>query len=398
MPGDTRPSWMEDNDGDEAGTDPAILADIERAMAARGYKIEDGQQAGDASGPASNTAPTPGSQPEGADAGLPAPSANAPVDTPPTNTGGAVPPGGDAPQQLPPPAAGTEAPPPAPQVYEVTTPSGDQLSLTGDQINYMVQLHNWISSKDQAVKDQWRDIESGTHTTISREDKSAYDAWVQAGRPTTTQPGIERPAFDPSFVDQKFLDYVDTLEQKVKQTGAPHSVVQPTPPPSMSEQDMQARATVLANQRVQLQQALDQSTAAIRDKYALTADQIVRLNQATTSLNVVPGLVEKHRTRSPLGDLISDAPMETVFTEAMEMAMSSDPALRPVYEQYVVTQHTAANASTIAAVGAKKANAASLASAPSASVPGTEIDPRKMTHQQRHDAMVAELAEHWPQQ
>jgi hypothetical protein len=396
----TRPSWIDDNEGDEPGTDPAMLAEFERALGARGYSL-DGQQGGGASGPTSNAAIDPGSQPEGANAGDASTSANAPVDTPPTpGTGGAVAPGGEAPQTLPPPEAGTEAPPSEPQVFQVTTPSGDVVQVTPDQINYMIQLHNWISAKDQAIKDQWRDIETGTHTTISKEDKAAYDAWVQAGRPTQTQPGIQRPQFDTSFMDEKAIAYIADLEAKVKESGVPHSTV-PTPapaaPPSMTEQDMQARATVLANQRVQLQQALDQSQAAIRDKYALTPELVTRLNQATTDLNVIPGLVEKHRTRSPLGDLISDAPMGTVFTEAMEIAMSTDPVLKASYEQYIVNQHLAANNATLQAVGAKKANAASLASAPSASVPGTEVDPRKMTAQQRHDAMVAELAEHWQQ-
>jgi hypothetical protein len=282
----------------------------------------------------------------------------------------------------------------------VTLESGDQFAMTNQQANYLIQLHSWIDSKPQEVKDQWRGIENGTHQAIPKEDAAAYQAWVQAGRPTATQPALERPPFDASFVNQDFLDYVGKLEAQAKANGVPHSTVpQPAPQaPQMTEADMQARATAQANRTVQVQQALDQSTAAIRDKYSLTPEQVAHLNRVTPALGIIPGIAEQHRTYSPLGDLISDAPMGTVFTQAFEVAMTTDPTLRAIYEDHIIQTHTAANADTLAKVGTKKANAASLASAPSAAVPGKDIDPRKMTHQQRHDAMVAELAEMMSQQ
>lgn len=394
MAGNTRPDWVNDEGPDAAdlAADQAIMADIERAMAARGYteatpSVEQ-QVEGEASPPLSNQATSPGNQPEGVEAGS-QPSADAPGA--PLTAGGAVAPGSES-EQLPPPEPGTQAPPPESAPLNVVLPSGDTFPMSNEQANYLIQLHNWIDSKSPELKATWKGIEDGTHQAIPAEDAVAYQAWVAAGRPTATQPAVpERPQFDTQFVDQKFLDYVDKLEAKVKETGTPHSTV--PQPPAQPQIDVQAQATILANRQVQVQQALDQSTAAIREKYGLTPEQVAHLNRITPALGIIPGIAEKHRTYSPLGDLISDAPMEAVFTEAFEVAMTADPTLRAVRDEMIVQRHLATNSDTMKNVASKKANAASLATAPSAAVPGKNLDPRKMTPQQRHDAMVAELAE-----
>lgn len=395
MPANTRPDWVADEGPDAAdlGADPAMMAEIERAMAARGYTDPPAPtpavpQGGDASGPSSNQATNlPAPSPEGLDAGTSTPSADAPA----AQTAGGAPPATPGSEALPPPVEGSEQEPPTPTSLKVILPSGDPFEMTNDQANYLIQLHNWIESKPAEVRKAWKALEDGTHAALPKSDVAAYEAWVAAGRPTATQPALERPAFDPQFVDQNFLDYVAKLEAKVKTDNPPHSTV-PQQAPQPSPVDVQTQATALANRQVRVQQALDQTTAAIRDKYNLSPEQVAHLSRITPELGIIPGIAERHRTYSPLGDLLSDAPMDVVFTEAFETAMATDPTLRAVRDEMIVQHHLAANSETMKNVASKKANASSLATAPSAAVPGMNLDPSKMTQQQRHEAMVAELA------
>lgn len=406
MPGNTLPDWA--NSGPDAAdmqADAAIMADIERAMAARGYAAptplpdtDNGEQVeGTVSPPPSNQATDPGTQPGGPDAGISSgdpsrqtPGADAPATVPPT--GGVesptIPPSGE----LPPPEPGTEVTPTEPGPLTVILESGDPFTLSQQQANYLIQLHNWVDSKSPEIKQAWAGIENGTHQAIPTEDHTAYQAWVAAGRPTAKQQTVEAPAFDTSFLPPDAVEHIARLEAQVKASQVPHSTVQPTPP-APTQAEIHALATQQANRQVQTQQALDQSTAAVREKYGLTPEQVSHLSSVTPSLNVIPSIVERYRTRSPLGDVISEAPLTKVFEEAFEIAMTTDTVLKPIHENYIVQQHAAANADTLRNVGTKKANAGSLATAPSAAVPGTEIDPRKMTPQQRHEAMVAELGE-----
>jgi len=392
---------MDDNEGDEPGTDPALLADIDRLMVSRGYDATtppNGQQAGaQPPGPDSKTATDPGTQSGGADAGSLTPSANAPAELPPP-TGGAVAPGGDA---LPPPAAGEELPPPEPAgPLTVILSSGDPFQVSQDQANYLIQLHQWMEAKPQALKDTWRAIEEGSQHAISKEDFSAYQAWVQAGRPTATQPAPQRPAFDTSFVQPEFLAYVDRLEKEAAERGAPTSQVQqqPVPGTQFSEADITARATAQATQRIQAQQAMDQALAAIREKYTLTPELVAHLQKVTPALQIIPAIADKYRQRDPFGGVLSEAPMGTVFTEAFETAMTIDPQLRTVYEDHIYTQRQASEETIRQGVAGKKAAAGSVATAPSAAVPSNPTDIAKMTPQQRRQGMLDELTELWGQQ
>jgi len=403
----SRPAWIDDNEGDEPGTDSALLTDIDALMAARGYSPANGQQAGaQPPVPDSNKATDPGTQSGGADAGPLTPSANAPVVTQPT--GGAVAPGGDtlpAPTgtQLPPPEAGTEVTPPEPAApLTVILPSGDPFQVSQDQANYLIQLHQWMEAKPQALKDTWRAIEEGSQQAISKEDFSAYQAWVQAGRPTSTQPAVpQRPAFDTSFVQPDFLAYVDRLEAEAAQRAASTTPVAPaTQPvtPSLNEADITARATALATQRIQAQQAMDQSLAAIREKYNLSPEMVAHLQAVVPGLQIIPAIADKHRQRDPFGGVLSEAPIGVVFAEAFETAMTIDPQLRTVYEDHVYTQRQANEEAIRQGVAGKKAAAGSVATAPSAAVPSNPADISKMTPQQRRQGMLDELTELWGQQ
>lgn len=398
---DSRPDWMNDNEGDEPGTDPAILADIDRIMRARGYTSPNGQQQGAPTpAPASNTATDPAVPTgTGADAGTQEPSANAGAELPPP-TGGAVAPGGDASQTLPPPAAGTELPPPATPEYGdlvVRLPSGDPFQVSQDQANYLIQLHQWLESKPQALKDQWRQIEEGTAQVLPTADFQAYQAWVQAGRPTATQPAPQRPPFDPAFVTPEFLAYVEKLEDTAKTNQVPVQQVpqQPVPGTQFSEADIAARATAEATRRIQAQQAMDQSLAAVREKYSLSPELVAHLQRVTPSLNIIPAIADRHRQRSPFGDVMSEAPVGVVFTEAFETAMTMDPTLRAAHDEYVYQQRVANEEAIRQGVAGKKAAAGSVATAPSAAVPSNPTDIAKMTPQQRREGMLAELTELW---
>lgn len=381
----TRPDWVDESEVLDI-EDPAILADIERAMNDRGYKTSD---AGDGDEGQLSTLSVQATE---TTSQLPA-DANDSIgaDAPPSalDVGGTSSP----PDVEDSPTVTTES-----NTFAVQLPSGDQFNMNQEQANYLIQLHNWVDSQPDSVKDAWRRIEEGTGQVIPNEDFTAYQSWVAVGRPTGTQPAPnvlpERPyMFDANMVDASTADYITKLEDLARANIAPVTATQSTNSPSYTAADVEYYSREQANRQMETNDALESAKQNVAQKYNLSVDQIEHMISVTPGMNIVPGIAERHRQYSPTGVLISDAPMKTVFNEAFETAMVLDPTLAKVRDEHKIQQYLANNQQTLSAVAQKKANAGSLATTPSAAVPGRDIDPRSMTAQQRHAAMVAELGE-----
>jgi hypothetical protein len=420
----TRPDWALEVDQVDIGqdVDAQLTADIEAVMAARvnpALKFAKGtfdpgtaaswNGSEDGISPSAST-PVTGTDPNGqpTDADTPVGTDAAPVG----KAGGAVAvapgdiPLDGAPGELAPPEPGT--PPTTPETFNVVLPTGDTFNMNNEQANYLLQLHNWVQSVDPTVKDQWAQIEQGQATAVPLSDYEQYKAWKAAGAPASpvtppTAPAVpERPySYDPALVDAPTAEYIARLEAAARTATPPATAQQPTidtpqVQQAISQSDIDFRVQAEANRRVQTNAALDSATQAIVTQYGLTPEQAVHLQTVTPALNIIPAIVERKRVYSPTGTVVSDAPLGEVFKEAFETAMAMDPTLRVVKDNHNLQAYLAANNAQLSAVNTKKANAGSLATAPSAAVPGREVDMSKMNKGQRdqyvREQMTAELA------
>jgi len=441
----TIPPWaaeMADTVDRGVDVDAALMADIEAAMKTRnpeGLKFAKGTfdpgkvAAWNASEEAiSTSASTPVTDPaliQPAGQGADAPQGT----VAPGTTGGAVPVAAtvDGTPQLEGTPGVLPAPDPStisnPATYQVVLETGDTFALNNDQAKYLLQLHNWLDSQPAEIKQQWGQIETGEAVAVPLSDYEQYKAWKVGGapssplpsnppQPTTPQPLPpaatlpERPyAYDPSLVDAPTADYIARLEAAARAGAAtapappsgPQTIPQATQPttpaaPALSQAELDFKVQAEAARRVETERAISAATAKVAAEYSLTPDQIAHLTATTPRLNIIPSIAQQKRTYSPTGVLISEAPLEDVFTEAFQTAMTMDPALRTVRDNIMLQRHLASTNDARSAAASKKANAGSLATAPSAAVPGREVDMSKMTSGQRQEyiraAMTAEIA------
>lgn len=415
------------------GVDATLLAQMDAAMQARtpmGLKFAPGTFAPGAaaafnltdegSTPPSVSALAPEMSPPGTTTGS---TAQAPADATPQGGAAAdeaVPTGGGQGEGTVPGTRDTtaitatpgELPPPT--TFDVTLASGDHYQLTNDNANYLLQLHNWMASQPPEVSQAWEAIAQGSAAAIPAADLEAFKAWkagqtssqVTPNQPSTT-PAPQRPqGYDPSLVPGDIADYVATLEARIAAapatptTPATTAATQTPPPPTASEQSIAARVQQVAAQQAATRQALDTAKAHIKQAYNLTDDQVNLVENITPTLGIVSSIADSLRTRTPNGTVIADAPLDQVFIQSFEAAMGhpSAPQLRTLRDTYLLQQHLTANNAVTSAVATKKASAGSLATAPSAAVPGSStVDMSKMNKGQRdafvREQMTAELAD-----
>lgn len=414
MPANTRPDWMNEPDISASQIeDPQLIASIEAAMKGRG--IEPPANGWRAEGVAS--APSPAPSAPGTPTGVAASgffargeapaegdgSVGSPVgtDVPPTQIDGH--PAAGVPADLGAPAAQPAADQ-VPATLKVTIPGNPEpWEMDQAQALYLLGINTWVTGQPDIVKQQWAGIEHGTHTAVPNPDWQSYQAWVQAGRPAPQAAPAPQPPVKPdlTMLDDATVQYIQSLEarQQPVQQGQPVPATLPQAQPDYAPQPQQYQQPQQTAQQIQQQvdrqtmitRNLDAAVAAITTRYGLQPDQVAYLDRVTSAMNIVPQIAANKQVKSPTGTIISDAPMQEVFEEAFEIAMATDAQLKPLRENMIVQQHLAINGDTLGAVARKKANAGSLAAAPSAAVPGRNLDPRTMTPQQRHEAMIQEL-------
>lgn len=412
----SRPTWTNEHDAIDMGADvdAEVMADIEKVMATRvNPELKFGQGAFDPGKPAA-WRPDEVAVPPAAAATLPATESGIqapPADAAPasgaegvgTGTGGAVAPGATEDKPLPPPAPGsTPADAPGetiviPETFNVKTPTGDIVPIDNDQANYLIQLHNWVSSLPDETRQQWRAIEIGEATAVPVSDYEAFKAWKASQQTPATPPVPNRPAgYDPSLVDGDTAEYIARLEAAARTAAAAPPVAPATTTPTPSQADIDFRIQAEATRRLNFNTALEAAVQETMTAYGLTDEQVAHLRNVTPGLNIIPAIAEKRKRYTPTG-----VPLEpdhkAVLREAFDVAMSMDPTLRTIRDNMILQQHLASQQTVASNVATKKANAGSLATAPSAAVPGREVDMSKMTKAQREnfarEQMTAELAE-----
>lgn len=417
----TRPDWVLETDNADLGTaiDADLAAGIDQLMKDRAAALkfqpgtfDQGRTAlynpgeeGAPSDAASQVAPTTAPPVPGSD------QTAQPVSDPASGDGLAHrPAGGDTADNitpgdaLPPPAP--DAPQSTPELFNVVLPTGDRFAMNNEQANYLLQLNNWLENTPPEVKQQWASIEQGVAVAVPASEYEALKAEVARFKAATPTPAsaVQRPAdYNPNLVDSSTADYIARLEALAASTSTTPVTTTQTDTPSqqpvqqLTQADIDRQVQVETARRINTTNALDEATAKIAEQYGLSQEHIAQLQRVTPALNIIPQIAESRRQYSPTGQLISEAPLVEVFTQAFETAMSMDATLRTVKDNFNVQQYLAKNNSIIANTNAKKANAGSLATAPSAAVPGREVDMSKMSKGQREsyarEQMAAEIAQ-----
>lgn len=271
------------------------------------------------------------------------------------------------------------APSPATATFRVPI-NGQEYDLTVAQIEGMVALANWAQSLDPQVAQQMSAIEAGAAVTISRDEYLRYQQ-MQA-QPQTATPAEP----DLSYLDADAQQYINSLKQQAAEAAAERSRGVGAQPPQVDPR-------AVAWEQQQMQQMQDraandymQATVQWQQQHGFSDDEVGQLVQSALSLNAFGLLAEQERVYAPDGTLVRDANMYSVTERALNYALSNRPDLFTK-----ATQPSASSSSQSdidRAVSQKKANAASLAAAPSAAIPTPTSDPRSMPQQQ----LVNEMA------
>jgi hypothetical protein len=295
----------------------------------------------------SDTATDPPSPPSGVSA-----DATAQADAPTGAVADGAPPAGDG----------------AVSTFAVSLQDGTTVELTEAQVRSMAELSGWANSLPVEMREQFAAIEANQAVAVSRADYERLMALQQAG---TTPGGTDYDDLDPDVAAR-----VRELEAENARFRAEAN--QPDP-------------QTLATQQVELVRRANEMHSRVLEwageRNLTEADAQVLLDSAVRA-NVIPNIVESHRTYNPVtGALMADADIRTVADQAMSFALTMNPNL---YERAMTPTPTPSRAAD--AVSVKKRNSASLAAAPSASVPQPPSDPRSMTPQQRQEAMAAAIA------
>ena len=258
----------------------------------------------------------------------------------------------------------------------------------------MLRVNSWLESVPEDVKVAWANIESGTAVAISQEEYAALKA-AAAGQTSRTPQAPQPPDIDD--LDDDTIAYIRSLEARVTPAAqAPNIDAPQQQQPDATE--IAAAAQRQAQEQQRFMSELRTTTEKYAEQWGLNEEQVARLSEVTANLQVIPGISRSLTMYGPTGQIIRQAPVDQVFTQAYDMAMAADPVLRDIRDTLVYNQRVAAEAERNAATNAKKAKAGTLASAPSAAVPANGQGPRispdnKMDLQGTASAIAAALAQ-----
>lgn len=397
-PGDTRPSWMRDETLTEVDATDPVYQQVAAAMRARGIDLPtapdlDTTAPTAAADSVAEDAPagvtegfTPSTDATGTDS-TQSPTARS-ADAP---TGADAAPAGESDQTGAGGAATVADDAATPATMAVPLPDGQSWDMSVEQARYLLDVHSWLNAQTDDTKSQWAQIEHGTARAIPTEEYTQFQAWKSAGSPGPASNPAPDARPDLSYLDGDAAAYVARLE--AAQAARPAvPIAEAFAPRAPASSELAVHQQRIADQTATQRIELGEVTTAVASEYGLDAAQQAYLQRVTTELGVVPGIAQRRRVYSPTGSVIAEPPFKDVIREAYEVAMVSDPTLRAIRDNVVHQRLLTVNESGNKAVAAKKANAGSLATAPSAAVPGRNLDPRVMTHEQRRAAMVAEVA------
>lgn len=308
--------------------------------------------------------------------------------------------------QEPSPAADITTPEPAPEPvseggwdYSYVDPSTNQpasMHFTDDQVHRGLLLANWADSLPDDLRQAFGEIESGQSVPIRRADYDIYLAWQHAQTIKSRDSDLDNLDADPEV-----LKLLKSQRDQIEQLSQQQPQYQPA-----------TGVNTVANLTAQAQQ-MD----AAKEEYArarhLDANEIARLWSDTVNSGIISYIARDRAQVNPVtGQLIAPANPAQVVYEALDYHLTRNPPLHAA----VVDRHTRASNPSPApaentqptspasqptqpaaeysddAIRAKKAQAASLASAPSASANPAPRPIHNLTGSDLVDAMAADIA------
>lgn len=306
-------------------------------------------------------------------------------------------PAGDAPAgngvdtAVPDPAVSTTTPqdtPPAPAAPAADLPSADELER-------LRALASWAGSLDPRVADQFGLIESGRAIAVPTDEFAAYRAWVASQRPAATQSPASAQ-IDLDELDPQTRAHIEQLQ--AREAAHAQELEQ------LRQQQVAARIPEQQAQFEQQTQRIDETMQAYASRTGFTEEQIGALMETAVQAGAFGFFAEQGVTRSPSGMVIATPDIALVTEQALDFArlrrpdIAPDPALVQVPTSQSTTPVPASGTPTAAAtppvpaapdtVARKRANAASLAAAPSAATQPPMTDPRSFSEQDQRTAIA----------
>ena len=277
-------------------------------------------------------------------------------------------------------------------VYRYTDPATGQPAqavIPDAYVERALSLMAWAENLPQQTRDAIGMIESGQAVVIPRADYDQFVAWKNQQDKSQRDADLSNLDVDPDVAKliSELRDKVATLEAQQQQQGG----VDP-------QYQAQANAEL---------SALNREIAAAQHEYAqtrgLTAEEAEALMATAVQAEVIPIFMQQYAVRNPVtGALLQYPDMRKVTEAALDFALTQHPNL---HEKVIAARQNKATPTAGATpsqpepaqseedrkVAAKKARAASLATAPSGAVAPPPATVKSMSEHDRIMAMAREI-------
>ena len=276
-------------------------------------------------------------------------------------------------------------------VYRYTDPATGQPAqavIPDAYVERALSLMAWAENLPQQTRDAIGMIESGQAVVIPRADYDQFVAWRNQQDKSQRDADLSNLDVDPDVAKliSELRDKVATLEAQQQQGGV--------------DPQYQAQANAELS-------ALNREIAAAQHEYAqtrgLTAEEAEALMATAVQAEVIPLFMQQYAVRNPVtGALLQYPDMRKVTEAALDFALTQHPNL---HEKVIAARQNKATPTAGATpsqpepaqseedrkVAAKKARAASLATAPSGAVAPPPATVKSMSEHDRIMAMAREI-------
>jgi hypothetical protein len=299
-----------------------------------------------------------------------------------------------------------------------TTGQSQTRHLSDDSVRQAIGLASWANSLPDNTRAAFAAIEAGQAVAISRADYDQFVAFVNQ----TQAEGVNRgpaspPRIDTSTLDPDAAQAIDALQSQVsglqallqaqngQQAQAPNQGYQPVDPSFQANVDANLTAT---------SQAFDNAIQVYAQARHLTSEETERLVNVAVDAQIVPHFQRRYTQVNPVtGQILEVADPARVVYDSLDYALYQTPDLYRSVAGRVNTPaapappaagtspssspappppQTTAVPGLASDITAKRAQAASLATAPSAAIAHPPRDVRGMNREQVAEAMAADIA------
>jgi hypothetical protein len=233
---------------------------------------------------------------------------------------------------------------------------GSTADVTVDQVQGMLALAGWANSLSPDQREAFTAIERGQAIAIDRTEYQQFQAWQQLRNKQQPQPQLD--------------DYLDDLDPTVAAQ-------------IKAERDELAQLRARVNQPSaddyrNANSELEQRLARYSEQRGITDEATLqRVSNTAIQSGIIQFLIQQGTKVGPTGQVLYQPDLRDVAQQALDYALTRDPELHSevLTRQHAPTPAVDPSPATTAKVQRKKANAASVASAPSTAVPSPSGQP-----------------------